>query len=451
MSSTATDTRAKIEFTLPEGGIFSLVDHEEIAEQIREEETKRRETLRKIAEAREIAIELTDQISGIRHWLIAGDPKFVKTFLDNPGNPAMKAHCIATRGLIAHLKDGRVKKCDGSFYIGQFKKPEYVIPCRLSAIASLLKLLNPRTYGEGQKLRALTLKEIVNIALDIGALIKVNLSCLVIDKQAFSVAEELTKEECDEFDELVKKILTTIKKVAEQQPKPQFRDQATVDTIEEALEKGGVYLAHIPDQQDEEKTFFGGKILLCFDVKRRIISVDCNPPAEGHNLFCQAVDRIKRKGEITFDDVRALLEENSERLIGKREKPDYSLWCYVRSHINWLRECKKEEREIISKMRKDDDLTSQEFAEGSPGNTVLELKGFKINNKEASPAVIRVSRILVEGKMALMVTEANPSMIPFVSGFIGKGKVFPENNLPKVLAKFVKCWEQEQLGKTVYA
>jgi len=37
-------------------------------------------------------------------------------------------------------------------------------------------------------------------------------------------------------------------------------------------------------------------------------------------------------------------------------------------------------------------------------------------------------------------------MMPFVSNFIGEEKVFPENNLPGILAKFVSQWKKEQCG-----
>jgi hypothetical protein len=93
-------------------------------------------------------------------------------------------------------------------------------------------------------------------------------------------------------------------------------------------------------------------------------------------------------------------------------------------------------------MTQNNDLTIQNFLDGELGNIVLRLDSFGMRKETVSPAAIRISRVLVGKNKALRVIEANPGMMSIVSNLIGEEKVFPENNLPMVLNKFVGHWKQ---------
>jgi len=458
MSTDSMDRAAGLEnelqdqpLTLPSGGILSLINLTEIKEMARQKYEQHKTALLDIAKAREVAVKLADQITGIGHWFYAGNQEFVGMVKNDSDNPAMRAYRAILDTLRTLLQNGSVEECDGKFYIGA-EKLHCVIPSRLAAMSSLSQLVNPRHHSESEELRALTLQEIGEIALDIGAVTVIGKpSRFVIDKQYLSIDTYLTEEELAEFNQYVDIILFANKKTsaeASQQRKMSIKDQVTVNTIEEALEKGGIYLATIPDQQHDGKTIFGGQMLFCFDAKRRTVNVDCRPPfTDGHKLFCDSIDGIKRESaEISFEDVNDLLKEDLDHPNGRREKPDLRLWYYMQNHINWLCNYRAEE-DLISSMRKDGDLTTQEFLGGKLGNIVLKLERFRLKNEDISPAAIKVSRILVGSDKALLVIEANPGMMPVVSTLIGEDKVFPENNLPGALGKFVENWKQTHSAK----
>jgi len=440
----ATDVQGKeghsnLSLTLPEKGILSLINRKEIADRVRQKQDLRKKILAEIAEARKVSVELTNQIVSIEHFFVAGDKEFVETVKNDPDNPAMKAYYAILDILRKHLQNGCAKKSGNSFSVG-YANHYCVIPSRLAAMSSLFQLTIPHPQGDGEELRALTFQEIGRIAINIG-LKKSN------DHRIFTIGP-ISDEEQAEFDQHMERILNACKKVEverQKQLRKSLSNQTTVRAIEDALQRGGIYLATIPDEQLDKKTFFGGQVLLCFDRKRKVVSIGGEYGqqfVDGNEYFCKAVMEIEKQNpEISFEDVLSLLKEDRDEPNGRRQKHDYRLWQSVRKHINWLRICRKEEN-LISSMTQNNDLTIQNFLDGELGNIVLRLDSFGMRKETVSPAAIRISRVLVGKNKALRVIEANPGMMSIVSNLIGEEKVFPENNLPLVLNKFVGHWKQ---------
>ena len=446
--------RKEESLTLPSGGIFSLLNQDEIADKIRREKEQQAISQHEIAEACNVTTELVTSIIDIEHFLVAGNPEFVASVKNDSNNVAMKAWASVTKFLQNHLRDGSVEERDGKFYFG-IKKPHCVIPSRLSALQLLTKLTSPRQEN-GDELRALNMEEINQIAFNINAVVElkeVNGPHLRIGRKFFGVGQdnEMTEEFSEQFQRIVGKLITVNKVLVSEIRKQQsltLHEQVTASTIEEALEKGGIYLAVIPDsRRDDGMTFFGGHVLLHFKDKTITIGGSSNQlSTDGNQYFCNTVAEIQRKGaKIPYEDVQKLLEKDIERLDVKKEPHDYRLWAYIRTHINWLRSY-RQEKAIIAGMKEEGDLTIQEFLEGKVGNIVMVLERFNIKDnkvfKAIYPAAIRVSRVLIGSDKALLINEASPSMMTFVSNLIGEGKFFPENNLPSVLASFVTNWKK---------
>jgi citrate lyase synthetase len=120
------------------------------------------------------------------------------------------------------------------------------------------------------------MEEINQIAFNINAVVElkeVSGPYLKIDRKFFGVgqANEMTEEYSEQFQKIVGKLITVNKVLVSEIRKQQsltLHEQVTANTIEEALEKGGIYLATIPDfRRDDGTTFFGGHVLLCFTNK----------------------------------------------------------------------------------------------------------------------------------------------------------------------------------------
>jgi hypothetical protein len=456
---------------LPREGILSLINREQIEEQLRQKETqkkiaqeqerlaleKKRVIRLEIDEARKVATELAEQVGNAYQFFIGGGA-FAEAVQDDPNGDVMQAYNSTLQLLLCHLQNGNVKNNEGSYY-KEKPLPHCIIPSRLSAINALSKLVNPRLQDDGNELRALSLQEIGKLAIEINAVVLLpkkpinNNRYFTIDHRYFSIGNELSKEEQIDFNSQINRILSTQRQTLAKVrgAMKSLSQQATVSKLKIALCSGGIYLATILKSRNENKNteYPGGKILLCFDKIRRTVSIGgeySHPFAEGIESFCKFIKEIHTEGaEISFDDVQELIKEDLDRPKGKRSPKDFSLWCLVRSHIKWLREYREEEG-FIYLMQKREDLSAQEFINGKLGTFVLCLEEFTLKENIVSPVAIRVERLLVGDTKALLIIETSPNLVNAFSYFFEteneEKKIYPENNLPGMLGQFVNRWKR---------
>ncbi len=434
------------EISLPEGGILSLINQDEIAKQVKKEQDEEATRQLQIELATNTATKLANQIVGIEHFFVAGQPDFVAHVQQDPKNPARIAYEAILRMLQIHLQDGSVEENNGKFFVGEVKL-HCVIPAKLATLKCLLQLTSAKA-NNGEELRPLTYQEIGEVAVRMGIVEKVpckpvNGKFFFVDGEFYSV--NFSGEEFAEFNAIMTEITKATFKVAkkvERRAQLSLQEQATCLTIEEAVENGGTYLAFIPDSQAGDRKFKGGKILLHFDKRNVTISQEAGQPfVSGDERFCNAVAEILQQSAIiSIKDVKDLMENDTDKPARKMPKASFRLWHYIKSHIDWLFQ-QEEEAEAINSMQHEDDLSVEEFFQGKIGNIVLHLKKFVVNKvHEISPVAIRVSRCKVDDEPAIVVLEASPSMMPHVSNLVDN--TYKEDGLPNILRQFFICWQK---------
>ena len=396
-----------------------------------EEESRRKE----IAHAIEVVEYLVPPVAEIEHFLLVGEPNDVALAMDQEF--LVESRRESQDLCEAHFTEGSVE-LDGENLKKGSLKLHCVIPARLEAFKQLAECAHPREAGPETRLRGLKAEEIVKIALDLKILEPLG--------NGFTIGKSASQQDHNEVTKTLAKIREiNPPEVIEVKREPRdtrtLQERATHHSLEKVLKEGGTYLAFVPETEVKGELKKGGSVLLHFELDEHkdqgLVTIDHGPVFVEGGFFNYMQGMRNRNPVISMAEVKNICQGGSEPT-KNLAKHNMSLWYIVERHAKWL-ESQKKEREAISRMRRETDLSPQDWANGGIGSAVLEM----LNNEGL--VAIRVERTCPEmnGPREPIITlrEVSPSAMKDMRSFIGTPNM--EVNPVGNLAKFLTAWRSE--------